>query len=65
VVKAKRSALDGMAQPAVDLVYAEQPLYREPPAEDPLVILNQLDNADKHRLLHRRSSIPGRTRART
>ena len=52
VVRAKTSALDGLAPPAVDLVYREQPLHRRAPAEDPLVILNQLDNVDKHRLLH-------------
>jgi hypothetical protein len=52
VIRAKTSALDGLAQPAVDLIYHEQPLHRQTPAEDPLVILNTLDNVDKHRLMH-------------
>jgi hypothetical protein len=52
IVHAKRSALTGLAKPAVDLIYGEQPLHRGSPAEDPLVILNTLDGADKHRLLH-------------
>ena len=48
----RRSALHGLDQCAKDLIYAAQPLHREKPAEDPLVILNTLDNEDKHRLLH-------------
>jgi hypothetical protein len=44
---------------AVELIYAEQPLHRTPPAADPLVILNKLDNADKHRLLHQAFVYPG------
>jgi hypothetical protein len=52
VSSGKRSAMHGLDQAAVDLIYAEQPLHRPRPEEDPLVILNKLDNADKHRLLH-------------
>jgi hypothetical protein len=53
VVRAgRRSPLQGLANPAVDLIYSEQPLHRDGPSEDPLVILNRLDNADKHRLLY-------------
>jgi hypothetical protein len=59
VKKGKGSALYGLDQPAVDLIFAEQPLHRTPPAEDPLVILNKLDNADKHRLLHQAFVYPG------
>jgi hypothetical protein len=44
----KKSPLYGLPQAAVDLIYNEQPLHRTAPAEDPLVILNTLDNADKH-----------------
>jgi hypothetical protein len=51
VVKRKNSPLDGLPPDAVDLVYNEQPLHRAVPAEDPLVILNKLDNDDKHRML--------------
>lgn len=50
VERAKTRALDGLAQPAVDLIYRE--LHRQTPAEDALVILNKLDNVDKHRLMH-------------
>lgn len=52
VERAKSSSLAGLARPAVDFVYREQPLQRQSPAEDPLVILNKLDNVDKHRLMH-------------
>lgn len=44
----KTSPLHGLPQDAVDLIYNEQPLHRPVPAEDPLVILNKLDNTDKH-----------------
>jgi hypothetical protein len=44
----KKGPLYGLPQDAVDLIYNEQPLHRPAPAEDPLVILNSLDNADKH-----------------
>jgi hypothetical protein len=59
VKKGERSALHGLAQRAVDLIYAEQPLHRTTPAEDPLVIINRLDNADKHRLLYSAFVYPG------
>jgi hypothetical protein len=52
VERVRTSSLDGLAGPAVDLVYREQPLHRQSPGEDPLVILNKLDNVDKHRLMH-------------
>jgi hypothetical protein len=59
VEKGPRSPLDGLDQQAVDLIYAEQPLHKDSPASDPLVILNKLDNADKHRLLHHVFVYPG------
>jgi hypothetical protein len=59
VDQGKKSALHGLEKKAVDLVYAEQPLHRPTPAEDPLVILNKLDNTDKHRLLHPAFVYPG------
>lgn len=59
VTRGKGSPLYGLDQPAVDLIYAEQPLHQTAPAEDPLVILNKLDNADKHRLLHQAFVYPG------
>ena len=46
-----KSALRGLDDRAVDFIYAEQPLHHEPPDADMLVILNRLDNVDKHRLL--------------
>jgi hypothetical protein len=48
----KRGALHGLNEKAVELIYAEQPLHWKVPAEDPLVIIRNLDNADKHQLLH-------------
>lgn len=48
----RRSPLHGLADEAVELVYQEQPLHRDKPAADPMVILNGMDNDDKHRLLH-------------
>jgi hypothetical protein len=48
----RRSPLHGLDDAAVGFVYAEQPLHWTAPAADPLVVLNELDNADKHRLLH-------------
>ncbi len=44
----KKGPLHGLPQDAIDLIYDEQPLHRAVPAEDPLVIMNALDNADKH-----------------
>jgi hypothetical protein len=61
----KRSSLLGLDQKAIDLIYAEQPLHRTSPEDDPLVILNKLDNADKHRLLHPAVCTPGRIAAST
>lgn len=48
----KNSPLQGLADDAIDLIYAEQPLHRGEPEADPLVIVNKLDNTDKHRMLH-------------
>jgi hypothetical protein len=51
--KRKTSPLDGLeGTPAYDLILSEQPMHRVEPETDPLVILNALDNDDKHRLLH-------------
>jgi hypothetical protein len=58
----RKSPLYGLNEKAVDFIYAEQPLHRTPPAEDPLVILNKLDNADKHRLLQPAFVYPGMDR---
>jgi hypothetical protein len=55
----RRSSLHGLDKAAVDLVYREQPLHQPSPAEDPLVVLNNLDNADKHRLLYPSFVYPG------
>jgi hypothetical protein len=55
----KRSPVQGLSQPAVDLIYGEQPLHRASPADDPLVILNGLDNTDKHRELNPAFVYPG------
>ena len=49
--RGKESPLYGLPSDAVDLIYNEQPLHQAVPAEDPLVILNKLDNDDKHRML--------------
>jgi hypothetical protein len=62
VMKGRASALHGLDPSAVDLIYAEQPLHRTRPAEDPLVVLNTLDNADKHQLLHQAFVYPGADR---
>jgi hypothetical protein len=59
VKKGKGSALHRLEKPVVDLIHEEQPLHRTTPEEDPLVILNRLDNADKHRLLHPAFVYPG------
>ena len=48
----RRSPLQGLDEVAVELVYSEQPLHRPEPEADPLVVLNGLDNDDKHRLMH-------------
>jgi hypothetical protein len=47
----KKSPVHGLPPDAVDLIYNEQPLHDAVPAEDPLVILNKLDNDDKHKVL--------------
>ena len=57
--KGKRSAIYGLDQLAVELIYAEQPSHRSPPEEDPLVIPNKLDNEDKHPLMHPAFVYPG------
>jgi hypothetical protein len=58
VTNARRGALDGLDAKAVAMIYAEQPLHRAAPAQDPLVVLNNLDNDDKHRLLHHGFAYP-------
>jgi hypothetical protein len=63
VTTAKRGSLDGLDAQAVALIYAEQPLHQIPPDEDPLVVLNGLDNDDKHRLLHPTFAYPAAKRA--
>jgi hypothetical protein len=55
----RRSALHGLDDAAVALIYAEQPLHWTPPAADPLAIVNKLDNDDKHQLLHHSFVYPG------
>jgi hypothetical protein len=48
----RRSPLRGLGESAAfTLIQDEQPLHRDRPDNDPLVILNKLDNDDKHRLL--------------
>jgi hypothetical protein len=47
-----RNPLHGLEQAAVDFVRAQQPLHRNDPENDPLIVLNELDNDDKHQLLH-------------
>jgi hypothetical protein len=59
VERGKGSSLHGLDSSAVDLIYAAQPLHRPEPAADPLVTLNTLDNADKHRLLQPTFVYPG------
>ena len=46
--RATKNPLHGLPQAAIELIYNEQPLHRAVPTEDPLVILNQLDNTEKH-----------------
>lgn len=48
IKRATKSPLHGLPQAAVELIYNEQPLHRAVPTADPLVILNKLDNTDKH-----------------
>jgi hypothetical protein len=50
--RGKGSPLYGLDQVAVEFVYREQPLHQGEPEADPLVVLNRLDNDDKHRMLH-------------
>lgn len=55
-----KSPLHGLEEtPAYDLIHAEQPLQRDDPERDPLVLVNEFDNADKHRLLHPAFAYPG------
>lgn len=50
----RRSPLRGLeGTPAFDVIYRQQPLHRPSPQDDALVIVNKLDNDDKHRLLQR------------
>jgi hypothetical protein len=50
--KGAKNPLHKLDQRAVELIYRQQPLQRDDPEHDPLVIANTLDNADKHRLLY-------------
>ena len=50
--KGDRNPLHKLDPSAVELIYRQQPLHRDEPEHDPLVTLNKLDNADKHRLLY-------------
>lgn len=56
-----RSPLYGLDQAGIDFVRSVQPMHRDDPANDPLVVLNRLDNDDKHRLLHPSYIYPGAT----
>jgi hypothetical protein len=52
VIDGKKKPLDGLPPDAIDMIYREQPLHRTSPSDDPLVILNGLDNTDKHEELN-------------
>jgi len=45
--------IDGVSRQAVELIAAEQPYVRRPdnPRNDPLSVLQDLNNTDKHRML--------------
>jgi hypothetical protein len=60
----RRSPLHGLAEAAVDLIRTAQPMSGEEPGDDPLVVLNALDNDDKHRLLHTSFVYPGGSEGR-
>ena len=51
VKRGEKSPVHGLPPDAVDLIYNEQPVHRAVPADDPLVIMNKLDNDDKHKVL--------------
>jgi hypothetical protein len=49
----------GLGSAAVDFIYSVQPLHADEPESDPLLVLNRLDNDDKHRLMHLSYVYPG------
>jgi hypothetical protein len=57
----QRSPVVGLDQTAVDFISSVQPLHRPDPENDPLVVLNRLDNADKHQLLQTSFIYPAET----
>jgi hypothetical protein len=58
--KRRPGPLDGLPCSARTLIYREQPhvAYAGRRREDPMAILNAMDNADKHRLLHHGFAYP-------
>lgn len=56
-----RNPVQGLDQVAVDFIRRLQPMHRDDPQNDPLIVLNRLDNDDKHRLLHTSFIYPGVT----
>jgi hypothetical protein len=51
--RGKKSPLYGLeGTAAFDLIHDQQPMHQADPDADPLVIVNALDNDDKHRVLH-------------
>jgi hypothetical protein len=56
-----RNPLHGLDRAGVDFIRSVQPMHRDEPENDPLVVLNRLDNDDKHRLLHSSYIYPGAT----
>jgi hypothetical protein len=55
----RRSPLHGLDQAAADFIRSVQPMNTGDSQNDPLLVLNQLDNDDKHRLLHVSYVYPG------
>jgi hypothetical protein len=52
VLRPRKGPLDGLVgTPAWDFIHGEQPFLRDDPSADPLMIVNALDNYDKHRFL--------------
>jgi hypothetical protein len=61
----KRSPPYDLDKRAVDLIYAEQPLHRTPPEEDPLVTSTRSTTSTSTGSSRQRSSIPELTEAST
>jgi len=55
----RRSPLHGLDRSAVNFIGDQQPMHTADPENDPLVVLNGLDNDDKHRLMHVSFVYPG------